>query len=202
MVPNPLSGSRNPKPMQSPWTYFTASEFQGNHERVYKCVASHPGIHLRKVSRSLDLAIGDVQYHLDRLEKEGKIRSTRHGLYRFFYTADLFGEEDGPVLAALSQATPRELLLHLIDSPDMSQEELATAANLSQPTVSWHMKRLADLGLVQRSQRGRSVAYRVTGNTAQIALFIRNYHPGVWDRWSGRLTEILLAFGSEREARK
>lgn len=200
MVPNPLSGQR--KPIQSPWTYATTSEFQGNHERVYNCVAAHPGVHLRKVSRDLDLAIGDVQYHLGRLEKEGKIRSTKHGLYRFFYSSDLFGEEDGPILAALSQATPRELLLHLVEHPDMTQESLAEAAKLSQPTVSWHMKRLADLGLIQRSQRGRSVAYRVNGNSLQIALFIRNYHPGVWERWSGRLTEIILAFGSERDAHR
>lgn len=197
MVPSPLGDPKNEK-LASPWTYTVSSEFRGNHERVYKCVAGHPGIHLRKVSRDLGLAIGDVQYHLDRLEKEGKISSTKQGLYRFFYPADLFGVEDGPILAALSQATPRELLLHLIDSPEMSQDELASKARLSQPTVSWHMKRLTDLGLVQRSQRGRNVIYRVTGNSGQIALFIRNYHPGVWERWSGRLTEIMLAFTSER----
>ena len=197
-----MDRGRQRRPEPSPWALPPSSEFQGNHERIYECIASHPGIYLRKVSRDLGLAIGDVQYHLDRLEKQGKIKSTRQGLYRFFYPSDLFGDEDGPILAALSQATPRELLLHLIDEPEMSQEGLAHATNLSQPTVSWHMKRLSDLGLVQRTQKGRAVTYRITGNKGRIALFIRSYHPGVWERWSGRLAEIVLAFTSQRDTEK
>ncbi len=168
-----------------------------NKARVYDQIKKHPGIHLRKMCRDLGLAMGDVQYHLNQLEKEGAVNSTRHGLYRHFYATGFFAENQGLVVGALAQETPRELLLQIIAMPGMNQEELANALRLSPPTISWNMKRLVELGLVTREQRGRSATYTIVGNATEIAQFISSYHPGVWDRWSSRLTEIVLAMSDD-----
>jgi len=168
-----------------------------NQQRVYQYIKQHPGVHLRKVCRDLGLAVGDVQYHIDRLEKNGSVKSARRGLYRHFYPCGIFREREGVVLSALAQATPRELLLHIIAAPGSSQEDLAGLLGLSAPSISWNMKRLIQLGLVEQQQRGRFASYRVIGNAAEIAEFVRSYHPGVWDRWSSRLTEIVIALSEE-----
>jgi len=168
-----------------------------NQQRVYQYIKSHPGVHLRKVCRDLGLAGGDVQYHIDRLEKNGSVKSSRRGLYRHFYPSGIFGEREGVILSALAQETPRELLLHLVEAPGSSQEDLAGSLGLSAPSISWNMKRLTQLGLVERQQKGRFASYRVVGNAAEIAEFVRSYHPGVWDRWSSRLTEIVIALSEE-----
>jgi predicted transcriptional regulator len=172
-------------------------EPETNQHRVYNYIKQHPGIHLRKVCRDLGLAIGDVQYHVNRLEKDGLVKSARTGLYRHFYASRFFGEQEGMVLSALAQRTPRELLLHLIEAPGSSQEDLASSLGISAPAISWNMKRLARLGLVERQQKGRFASYRVIGDAAEIAEFIRTYHPGVWERWSSRLVEIVLALSEE-----
>jgi DNA-binding MarR family transcriptional regulator len=173
------------------------SDHAANQVKVYDCIRAHPGIHLRQISRELALGIGDVQYHLYRLEKDGSIRSVRRGLYRFFYPADLFGEMQSSILGALSLETPRELLLNVIELPDSTQEELSKLIGLSPPTISWHMKRLVDLGIIERRQRGRSVSYRVVGDAGEIANFVRNYHPTVWERWSSRLADLVIGFSGE-----
>jgi predicted transcriptional regulator len=142
--------------------------------------------------------MGDVQYHVHRLERDGRISSSRRGLYRFFYPSALFGEKQRDVLGVLSLDTPRELLLSVIEKPDSSQEELARATNVSQPAVSWHMKRLVDLGILEKQQTGRSTRYRVIGSSApEIAAFIRSYHPTVWEKWSSRLADIFIAYSEE-----
>ena len=164
-----------------------------NRQRVYVHIRAHPGIHLRQLCRDLGLAVGDVQYQVGRLEKEGAVKSSRRGLYRNFYPGGIFREREGLVLSSLAQKTPREVLLRLIESPGLSQEDLAESLGLSPPSVSWQMKRLTRLGLVERQQNGRFAAYRVVGNAAEIASFIRSYHPGVWERWSSRLAEVVLA---------
>lgn len=173
---------------------------EGSHaasqQRVYDYILTHPGIHLRKISRELNLAIGDVQYHLHRLERSGIIASKRRGIYRFFYPSTLFGEHQSDLLGLLWQETPREILLNLIEIPDLSQEELARVAGLSQPTISWHMKRLVDLGIVERRQRKKSVTYRIACEAGEVAEYIRSYQPTVWERWSSRLADILLAFSA------
>jgi len=147
--------------------------------------------------------MGNVQYHIDRLEKDGRISSTRRGLYRFFYPATLFGDRQREVLSVLSLDTPRALLLNIIEKPESSQEELATAIEVSQPTVSWHLKRLVNLGILQRQQTGRRVTYRVAGQgIGEIGAFIKSYHPTVWERWSSRLADIFIAYSGEDKGKE
>jgi predicted transcriptional regulator len=41
-----------------------------NGRRIYEYIVDNPSCHVRKISRELDLAIGDTQYHLKILEKK------------------------------------------------------------------------------------------------------------------------------------
>lgn len=164
---------------------------------ILEYISSHPGTHLRDICRGLGVAMGDVQYHVRRLERDGRITSARRGLYKFFYPANLFGEKQRDVLSVLSLDRPRELLLNIIEHPESSQEALARVTGVSQPTVSWHLKRLVDLKIVDRRQDGRSVTYCVVGGGSEIATFIREYHPTVWEKWSSRLADIFIAYSGE-----
>ena len=147
--------------------------------------------------------MGDVQYHIRRLEMDGRISSVRRGLYKFFYPSALFGEKQRDVLSVLSLDTPRELLLNIIEKPYSSQEELARALVVSQPTVSWHLKRLVDLGILEKQHTSTGTTYSVVGSSApEIATFLRSYHPTVWERWSSRLADIFIAYSEEDDDRK
>jgi DNA-binding transcriptional ArsR family regulator len=100
----------------------------------------------------------------------------------------------------LSLDTPRELLLSMMEKPDSGQEELARAMEVTQPTVSWHLKRLIDLGIVEKRQAGRTVTYNVAGaNAAEIASFIKSYHPSVWETWSSRLADIFISYSGDED---
>ncbi|MDG6926642.1 MAG: winged helix-turn-helix transcriptional regulator [Nitrososphaerota archaeon] len=169
--------------------------------RILDYITSQPGVHLRQICRELGLAMGDVQYHVHRLERDGLVTSVRRGLYRFFYPAALFGERQKDILGMLSLDTPRELLMSIVEAPGQGQDELARAISVTQPTVSWHLRRLVDLGIVERQQSGRSVTYRVAGTkAAEIASFVRSYHPTVWETWSSRLADIFISYsGGEGE---
>jgi ArsR family transcriptional regulator, arsenate/arsenite/antimonite-responsive transcriptional repressor len=70
------------------------------------------------------------------------------------------------VFKALSDPT-RVRLLSLIAAADGGEAcicDLTGPVALSQPTVSHHMKQLADAGLVTREQRGRWAYYRVVND--------------------------------------
>jgi DNA-binding MarR family transcriptional regulator len=168
--------------------------------RILEFITSHPGVHLRGICRELGLGMGDVQYHIRRLERDERITSERRGLYKFFYRSNLFGERQREVLSVLSLDRPRELLLNIIERPDSTQEQLASATNVSRPTVSWHLKRLVDLGVLATRKEGRTVTYSVVGGT-EIASFVRAYHPSVWERWSSRLADIFIAYGTEEKGK-
>lgn len=175
---------------------------QNTQIRIFDCIKAHPGIHLRKIGRELGLAPGDVQYHLYKLEKEGRVNSVRRGLYKSFYPSDLFGEAQKKLLGILSQDTAREVLLNILRNPNTTQEDLALILHVSQPTISWHVKRLVGLGLLQKEQKGRSVVYQVLSDTAEILNFIENYHPTAWEKWSSRLADMVLAISGDEEGER
>lgn len=186
-----------PSPFSTSPVHQQTDALDPTQHRIFDYITSHPGVHLRQICRELGLAMGDVQYHVHRLEMDGRINSVRRGLYKFFYSSALFGEKQRDVLSVLTLDTPRELLLHLIKKPDSSQDELALEMAVSQPTVSWHLKRLIELGIVQKERAGRSVTYRVVGGGGEITAFIKNYHPTVWERWSSRLADIFISYSGE-----
>ena len=77
------------------------------------------------------------------------------------------GAEQAEQMAAALRviADPARLrLVSLLSSAERSEScvcDLTQPLGLSQPTVSHHLKVLADAGLVEREQRGRWVYYRM-----------------------------------------
>jgi ArsR family transcriptional regulator len=95
-------------------------------------------------------------------------------------TGDVISPEDAEELArrfkALGDPT-RVRLLSLIAAHESGEAcicDLIDPVGLSQPTVSHHMKQLADAGLVTRSQRGKWAYYRIVDDSlASLAAAIR-----------------------------
>jgi predicted transcriptional regulator len=143
------------------------------------------------IRRELNLAMGVVQYHLDGLEKEGKIVSRRGGFYKRFYPISVFGMEQLDVMDVLAEETERDLLLFLMANPNATQKELAGYARISPSSINWHMRRLAKSRFVETKHEGASVRYLVRVNRAEVIALLRNYHPSVWERWADRLADML-----------
>ena len=143
--------------------------------------------------------MGDVQYHVHRLEKGGRVQLHEAGpLQVLLSDGPLRGEAEGHTRCS-DPGHSAELLLHMLAEPGSNQDALVQAAGVSQPTVSWHLKRLILLGIVQKEQAGRTSGYRVAeGSASDIALYMMNYHPTVWERWSSRLADIFITYSDRR----
>ena len=176
-------------------------ELVGTRGRIFEYVRAHPGIHVRRIGKELSLAPGDIQYHLDILQRQGMIKMRRSGLHRFVFPSNIFGEMQETILSLLSLETPREILLCLMQHPNLTQKELAGLLKYSAPTVWWHIDRLLRLGVIGRTRRGKSVTYEVLAGRDDILRFVRYYHPSVWEKWAGRLSEIVMMLDSEQESR-
>jgi predicted transcriptional regulator len=172
---------------------------QGTRNKIYDYIRMHPGTYLREIGRELGLAMGDLQYHLYALEDLHKISTVRRGLHKFIYPSDIFGDQQKAVLSILSQETPRELLLYLIENPDSNQSKLAEFTGLSSPTITWHINRLVKLGIIECSRNGRFMVCHVVGNVEEICRFVQNYRTTVWEKWASRLTDIVIALSYNYE---
>ena len=104
-------------------------------------------------------------WHADEAAADGHQR--RSGLLRPTHRQDVIDVDDAEQLArkfkALGDPT-RVRLLSLIAAHNGREAcicDLTEPVGLSQPTVSHHMKQLADAGLVTREQRGKWAYYRI-----------------------------------------
>jgi DNA-binding MarR family transcriptional regulator len=170
---------------------------QDNKQRIYSYIKNNPGSHLRRISKELVIAIGDIQYQLKFLEGMGLIKSRRMGLYKTYYSVSILGERSENILAVLQQETLRDIMLHLIENPGATQSEIAHHKGFTAPTINWHMSRLIEMGLVYTCREGRFVKYYVEGDIDDIVCLLKSYHPSAWNTLSNRLASLFLDLSSQ-----
>jgi len=164
-------------------------------DEILNAIRAEPGITFRELARKLGLGLGDLQYHLRKLEDEGEIFSRRVGKRRYIFPQGL--EEDAQkLLIAISTETRRKILLRLMEGP-LDQKTLSRAVGVSQPTVSYHMGELVKLGIVEAERRGRNVVYRLSYDPEVVARLIREYRPGMLERLADGLIDLLTGIGGE-----
>ncbi|QSW97974.1 winged helix-turn-helix transcriptional regulator [Haloterrigena alkaliphila] len=109
-----------------------------------------PGAHFSKIRDDLQLGTGETQHHLRRLEDVGAIERYRDGDYKRFVPAERFDEFEKQALGYLRRETPRGMLIELLGNPEATAGDLATALDVSPPTVSKYAGELEEAGLLSR----------------------------------------------------
>ncbi len=143
--------------------------------KVYQLIRSHPGLHMRELERRLPISLGDLRYHLDYLEREGLISSKSDGFRKAYFSVRGFSVLDRDLLALLRQRSPRRIILHLLAHGEAASEDLQQAVALSRSTISFHLRKLTDAGLVRvRREEGRHY-YRLVDEdrTAHVLITYR-----------------------------
>ncbi|TLX84970.1 MAG: hypothetical protein E6L01_06885 [Thaumarchaeota archaeon] len=103
-------------------------ETEGTAGKLLSYIQDNPGSHLRRIKRAKGLSMGTIQYQLDRLEKTGKITSTRRGLYKYYFPVGLFRENEKDVLEVLTHETARGILMFIIEQKKPSQIDIVKHA--------------------------------------------------------------------------
>ena len=176
-------------------------ESNSNTIKVLQFIQENPGTHLRQIKRELEMSMGTTQYHLNLLEKQGKISSERHNLHRYYFPIGLFEQNERDILKILNQETAREILLMILEKKEPTQTDIANTMQISSASVNWHIRKLIDLGLIIEKQDGRFKRYSFGVDAKHIVSLMKNYHPNMWNRWSNRLAEMFLTLSKENEER-
>jgi len=165
-----------------------------NNDRVFSYIVEHPGCFLRKIKNDLGLSMGTTQYHLNELDKSGKITSIRAGLRKFYFVNGAFrGTNPSKILQILSQDTARNILLLFITNHTLTQTDLIKSLGISPGAVNWHVKRLVEFNLVSESKFGKYKKYELYSETELLIQALKDYHPGIFDTFSSRLTNIFFS---------
>lgn len=124
--------------------------------RLYEVVAKNPGITIQDAAERVGIARTTASYHLRILGREGLVveRPARKSVH-YYRNDGRLSDEDQLRLQALASDRTRHVAALLMQRPGLQRSELARALGLSIATVNWHLRPLAERGLVREEARGR-----------------------------------------------
>lgn len=165
-------------------------------EKILQFIQNNPGCHLRKIKETIRISQGTVQYHTDRLEKMGRITSTRSGLYKHYFRVGIFQNNEKEILQILRQETTRQILMFIVERQAPTQTDIVNSIGISASSVNWHIRRLIQFRLIEEIKEGKYKRYQLQDrkvSSKYITALMRNYYPAIWEKWSDRLIEIFLS---------
>jgi DNA-binding MarR family transcriptional regulator len=129
--------------------------------RIFTHIKENPGRHYRAILKDLDLPMGVLTYHINRLEKANYIKSRQDGMFRRFYTT-------GPKTEMrFFLSNIQESIINVIkDNKGISQTKIADKLGVSRKVVNYHINILDQAGLIFVETQGReSACYIIDSST-------------------------------------
>ena len=155
--------------------------------RIYRFVESSPGIHFRGIQRVLDLSVGQLDYHLNEMAKNGSIiKVEQQGNTRYF-PKDTMSKEERVVMGFLRKEITRNILLFLSERPGSTPNDILEMFNFSGPNLSYHLRRMVKAGVLEAVRDGRKQRYNVTLDEELDRLLVV-YRATIFDKVVDRLS--------------
>ena len=154
--------------------------------QIYNYILEYPGLHLRELSRKLDVPISTLNYHLRCLRKRGLIFTDFEQRFARIYSTKDMGSIQKKLINALRQETTRNIILYIGMNFYASRAELCKELDASPTTMGKYLKRLLKMGIIEPapvengmictshenkiiieySSNGREIVYRLTRPTS------------------------------------
>ncbi|PSQ34348.1 hypothetical protein BRD08_09865 [Halobacteriales archaeon SW_10_66_29] len=135
-------------------------------EQLYGFIRDSPGAYLTEISEGTDVKMGTARYHLRILAFENLVTSEEiRGRRRYVPV----GTEWAELEAALNDETTARIVESLAEEGPDSVSGLADRLDRDPSTITHHLDRLAEDGIVERERDGRAVVNKLS-DSARIAL--------------------------------
>jgi len=127
---------------------------------IAKIIQNNPGIHVRGIMNETELENGVIVHHLEKLEKQGKIKSKKYTRYKRYYSLDIV-EDEYDIIRNLRKPTKKEILLFIVVKKNASFKEILSKTHKSPSTVSWNLSELINNNVIEKYEKDRKTFYRV-----------------------------------------
>jgi len=151
----------------------------GTRVKLLKHIEENPGIRYRELLRLAGIVNGVLTYHLAALEKANVVKVDRQSRITRYFPVTISDNESG-ILRFLRHEPLRQILLFILDHEMCTFDEIVHHTRKSASTVSSHLKRLKEAGIVSV----RSGEYRFYSLVPKdlIAEVLSKYKPSFVDR--------------------
>ena len=134
---------------------------QSTRMSIYSFIEANPGTHFRAICSGLGISIGVAQYHLGVLTKTGLISFFKDGRYKRYFRSKSFGIREMQAISVLRHKTAGKILRILTENQSLAHHDLASKLEISSQALSWQMKGLREMNLVDSVTERLEVTYSI-----------------------------------------
>jgi len=130
--------------------------------KIFNFILNNPGLHLREVSRRINIPRATLRYHLGYLKKQDLIiEETVKKSYMRYYCRNKVSTDDKKILTFLRQKTTRDILLYYLCFIVASRLELSNNLEKKSTTIAFHLKKLLEADIIEPAPVGKNVIHRI-----------------------------------------
>jgi DNA-binding MarR family transcriptional regulator len=150
----------------------TILEFKRRRE-IYEFISQNSGLHMRDISRKLNVPFTSLKYHLNYLEKKGFIISRDDGKYSRYFISLEIGEKEKRILNCLRKKTTLHIILWFFIAVQCSQKDISRFLEKHPTTISFHLRKMIQAGIIEQVSIDKGVIYNeippITINRPQVS---------------------------------
>jgi len=159
-------------------------------ERLHEYVATHPGQHFSALARALDLAPGQVQYHLKRLRRQDRVVE-EHLYGRTHYYTPEYDPWERSTIALLRRETARDIVIYLLDDGPSDPNAVADALDIARSTLEWHLDRLTAQDLVEKRRDAQNHVTLCVSHPQETAGLLTEVAPSLSEQMLDRFMRLV-----------
>jgi len=135
---------------------------------------------MRELERAVRVSLAGITYHVRVLEAAGKVVGISDGHYRRFFLSTLvlvgesrrLNEEDRKLLAECRRPASLAIILNLAVDGPLRHRDLEVRLGRTKGTLSFHLSRLMNLGIVSRAPVSSAEGYAVANLSRVLSLLV------------------------------
>ena len=164
------------------------------HNKLIRYINGQPGIRYRELLRLSGLSNGVLTYHITNLEKSGRIiadRSNNNKITRYY--PNNIPAEEADIIGHIRNNAARQIILFILEHDSCTFNEIIEYTKKAPSTISWHLKRLKDAGILSvlyNTSRCQQRLYKVR-DLESIANVLSKYKETFADKIVNNYTEIM-----------
>ncbi len=158
---------------------------------IYSYICENPGIRYRELIRLSGTTNGVLSYHLGKLEKSGEIRVERQSNNRVTrYFVVNITKRDSDIIGCFRSNVVRSIVFFMLKNEFCTFNEIVDHIGKAPSTVSWHIKRLKEAGILNTNYGNDHFLYSVADKIT-INRVLLEYKESFTDRIIENYTGII-----------
>jgi predicted transcriptional regulator len=160
-------------------------------DKVYDLIIKNPGIRYRELTRLAAISNGVLTYHLGVLEKSEMIkveRQSNNRVTRYFVAG--IPKCDSDIIGYFRNGVTRRIVLFLLRNELATFNEIVDDIGKAPSTISWHIKRLKEAGILRIIYGEERLLYRLVDRET-VNQILSKYEQSFADKIVDNYTEMI-----------